>query len=150
MKKEMAILALVMFFLAGCSAGQKTQTADYSTVTFAGGSLQKISVEIADTPEERAAGLMHREFLAEDMGMLFVFEEQKEQSFWMKNTLMPLDMIFVDENFEIVDVKENVQPCEADPCPSYHSNAPAKYVIEVNGGFAEKNVILVGQLVSFS
>ena len=86
---------------------------------------------------------MFREKLEENEGMLFIFDDEKQVSFWMKNTLIPLDMIFINKNLEIVSVKTAV-PCEKDPCQVYESSKPVKFVIEANAGFAFKNRIDVG------
>src|SRR3989344_451118 len=88
-----------------------------------------ISVEIADNELERSKGLMFRESLCENCGMLFVYDENGERSFWMKNTLIPLKIIFIDENFIVTDV-ENAEPCKTDVCDNY--NGYGKYVLEVN------------------
>ena len=106
-----------------------------------------VKVEIADEPQERNSGLMFRESLDHNSGMFFVFEREDRLSFWMKNTLIPLDMLFIDENFEIVEIKEFVPPCLEDPCPNFPSNKPARYVLEVNGGFVEKNNIKVSDKI---
>src|SRR3989338_4508503 len=90
---------------------------------------KKISVEIADNELERSKGLMFRESLCENCGMLFVYDENGERSFWMKNTLIPLKIIFIDENFIVTDV-ENAEPCKTDVCDNY--NGYGKYVLEVN------------------
>jgi hypothetical protein len=79
-------------------------------------------VEIADTPEKRRAGLMHRVSLPENQGMLFVFEKPGIYGFWMKNTLIPLDIIWLDENFKVVYIKENVQPCLEENCPIFKNS----------------------------
>ena len=107
-----------------------------------------VYVEIADEPHELNQGLMFRENLELDRGMFFVFDDERTLSFWMKNTLIPLDMLFVDADFRIVDIKENVPPCKEDPCPSYPSKKPAKYVLEVNAGFTLKNDIKIDDQVS--
>lgn len=107
-----------------------------------------VEVEIADEPQERNTGLMFRESLDQNSGMFFVFEREDRLSFWMKNTLIPLDMLFIDENFEIVEIKEFVPPCLDDPCPNFPSSKPAKYVLEVNGGFVEKNNIKVSDKIA--
>lgn len=107
----------------------------------------KIDAEVADTPSERSAGLMNRKFLASDSGMLFVFDEEGERNFWMKNTLIPLDMIFLDKNKEITAIIENATPCYEEPCPLYSSRG--MYVIEVNGGFVGKHNINVGDTANF-
>jgi uncharacterized protein len=115
---------------------------DNSTITPA---VIPVYIEIADDPQERNRGLMFRKSLESNSGMLFVFEDTANRSFWMKNTLIPLDMIFIDNNLRIVDIKQNVQPClHENPCPSYPSIKPAKYVLEVNAGFVQQNNIKVG------
>jgi uncharacterized protein len=76
-------------------------------------------IEIADTPEERQLGLMNRTFMPELSGMLFVFQQPGQYNFWMKNTLIPLDMIWIDAQNKIVDIQQ-ATPCTADPCPTYN------------------------------
>jgi YVTN family beta-propeller protein len=110
---------------------------------------QDVYVDIADGSEERSRGLMFKKSLEWNNGMLFVFEDEKVQSFWMKNTFVPLDMIFVDSNFTIVDIERNAQPCTGnDSCQSFVSDHPAKFVLEVNAGFVEKNGINIGDHLS--
>jgi uncharacterized membrane protein (UPF0127 family) len=104
-------------------------------------------VEIARTPEVQSKGLMFRESMPENHGMLFVFEGEQTRTFWMKNTLISLDMIFVSADNKVVDIKHNVPPCEEDPCPRYESVKPAMYVLEINGGLAEKKGIDIGNLM---
>lgn len=105
-------------------------------------------VEIVDSLETRARGLMFRESLDENKGMWFVFEESKVYPFWMKNTLIPLDMIWVNENFEIVAIIENAVPCEVNPCEHYNPGTEALYVLEINGGLASELNLGVGDIVS--
>jgi uncharacterized membrane protein (UPF0127 family) len=107
----------------------------------------RVFVEIADDPFEWADGLMFRESLAPDAGMLFVFGDERVRSFWMKNTLIPLDMLFVAADLTIVDIVEGAVPCEADPCPLYTSGAPAQWALEVNGGFVQDHGIRIGDAV---
>lgn len=130
-------LVFLMIFLANCT--KKVNQISISN----GEKIIKVNVEIADDNYERQQGLMFRESLNENDGMIFIFEDENFQSFWMKNTLIPLDIIFIDKNFEIVDIK-NAVPCEEDPCAAYDSAKPAKYVLEINYGFAEKNSIEAG------
>lgn len=106
----------------------------------------RVYVEIADTPETRQQGLMFRESLEPDEGMLFIFDSEAEQVFWMKNTIIPLDMIFVNGSMEVVSIQEAV-PCREDPCTLYPSGKPAKYVVETNYGFSETNGIEEGTKV---
>lgn len=111
------------------------------------GKRVSFQIELAKTNEERARGLMFRRELAEDSGMLFVFDEEKDRAFWMKNTLISLDMIFADEKGKIIHIGKNVQPCKADPCPTYPSKFPAQYVFEINAGESEKLGIEVGDFL---
>lgn len=108
-----------------------------------------VSVELAQTSEEKAIGLMNRTALPEDQGMLFVYENDEPRVFWMKNTLIPLDMIFINKSLTIVSIQQDAPPCVQDPCAAYSSAAPAAYVLEVNGGFAQRHGIAVGDAVTF-
>jgi len=94
-------------------------------------------VEIADEPGEWGQGLMFRESLPEDAGMLFIFPDETLRSFWMKNTLIPLDIIFISTDLEIVHIAHAI-PCETDPCASYSSLFPAQYVVEINGDLSDE------------
>lgn len=120
------LLAFFLVLLSACTSPH------YSV--FIGG--QTISVELAQTAEERERGLMFRESLCETCGMLFLFEDEGYRHFWMKNTLIPLDMIFISTNFVIVDILE-AEPCLNDPCQTYASKEKARYVLEVNKGFSK-------------
>lgn len=92
---------------------------------------QVFSVEIADEHKERRDGLMFRESLAKNAGMLFVFDQTAIYPFWMKNTLIPLYMIWISEDFKIVDMQRAV-PCETETCPQYVPSGMAKYVLEIS------------------
>ena len=94
---------------------------------------EKINVEVADEAQEMMKGLMFREELCDNCGMIFVFDADREHSFWMKNTLIPLDMIFINSDFIIVDVL-SAEPCIEDPCPHYTPKEKAQFVVEVNKG----------------
>ncbi len=96
----------------------------------------RYQVEMATTAMARARGLMQRTELAADHGMLFVFVREAPQVFWMKDTLIPLDILYFDKERRLVSMQLDVPPCEADPCPTYPSNAPAKYVLELPAGTA--------------
>ena len=95
-------------------------------------------IEIRDDDKERAEGLMNRTELENDKGMLFIFEEENIYSFWMKNTLIPLDIIWINENLKIVWIAKNVSPCLEDPCPSYAPQKKAKYVLEINANLSNE------------
>jgi uncharacterized membrane protein (UPF0127 family) len=106
-----------------------------------------IALEVAETPQQQAIGLMARESLPDDRGMLFPFEPARPVSFWMKNVLIPLDMVFIAKN-EIVAIAEDVPPCEANPCPTYGPGQQAiDYVIELRGGRAAELGLAAGDAV---
>src|SRR5690606_33396916 len=94
-------------------------------------------------------GLMHREHLLKEHGMYFIFGEEVWRSFWMKNTLIPLDMIFIDSDGVIVHIVKNAQPCQRERCLTYPSKVPAKYVLEIGGGESTALGIDVGDTVEF-
>jgi len=105
-----------------------------------------VVVEIADEDLERRKGLMFRESLLENEGMIFVYDKSQKLTFWMKNTLIPLDMIWIDEN-SVVQHIEYAVPCETEICDIYGWDGFSKYLLEVNGGFTEKYDINVGDKV---
>ena len=106
-------------------------------------------LELAKTPEEQAQGLMFRESLPDRAGMLFLFPDASVHKFWMKNTMIPLDMIWMDAAGKVLFVSENTPPCKADPCPNYGPDAPASSVLEIAGGMAAKEKIAAGSVLRF-
>ena len=106
------------------------------------------TMEIAATPEEQQQGLMYRESMPEKEGMIFIFPQMSVHNFWMKNTLIPLDMIWIDDQMTVVRIL-TAQPCEADPCEIYKPGALAKYVVELNEWTAEKYGITEWDRVEF-
>ena len=108
--------------------------------------LKKIDVEIAENDAERQKGLMFRAYMPDSVGMLFVFEQPEPQGFWMRNTPISLDIIYVDENKKIVSIQKNAVPYSEQNLPSFGN---AQYVVEVNGGYCDKHGIKAGDLVSF-
>lgn len=107
----------------------------------------RYTIEIAADEASRSHGLMDRTEMAADHGMLFVFDDDQPRAFWMKNTKIPLDMLFFDADRKLVSVQHRVPPCVADPCPAYSSGAPARYVLELNGGEAEKLGLTSGDTI---
>jgi len=105
------------------------------------------SVEIARTPEEQAQGLMYRESLPPAHGMVFPFPEGGVHNFWMKNTMIPLDIVWIDDAGKVVYVSANTPPCKSDPCPNYGPNAPASVVLEIGGGKAAAEGIVTGATI---
>ena len=108
-----------------------------------------VNVEIAADDSTRAQGLMYRDQLATDRGMIFFFPQSGDYPFWMKNTLIPLDMIWIDDQRRIVHIAPNVPPCKADPCPSVPAGGMAKYVLEVGAGVAARHGLANGQTLRF-
>lgn len=106
-------------------------------------------VEYAKTLAEQERGLMFRESLEWDHGMIFVFENEKIRSFWMKNTKIPLDIIFLNEGKKVINVAENVPPCLKDPCEIYSSASKTKYVLEINGGISAGMGLKAGDELDF-
>ena len=97
------------------------------------------SIEIADDDAERARGLMFRDAMETDHGMLFIHEREEPQSYWMKNTRIPLDILYFDDKRRLVSQQRDVPPCSlGDQCPPYPSDAPARYVLELNAGQAAR------------
>ncbi|MFA5386168.1 MAG: DUF192 domain-containing protein [Candidatus Paceibacterota bacterium] len=139
------LLILIFFFFAFYSVLQKIKI---TPVSFPQHNLN-IQAETAKNPYQLAKGLMFRKSLDENKGMLFTFPNEAYRSFWMKNTKIPLDLIFISKDKKIVDIKENFLPCSQTLCPSYKSILPAKYVLEVNAGFVQKNKVLIGEEMSF-
>jgi len=111
-----------------------------------GNFITSIDIEFADNQNERAQGLMYRTKLDENQGMLFVFPFEEFQSFWMKNTVLPLDMLFINSELKIVTIHKNTEPYST---KGYPSSSPAIYVLEVNAGFTDKYNIKQGDKVIF-
>jgi len=129
---------------------QYIKAAEKNIVTiYTGAGTVKIHVEYAITPEEWQNGLMNRSSLDKNSGMLFVFPEEKHRDFWMKNVLIPLDAIFISSNGKINEIV-TLKPCYEEPCPFYNSKTSTKYVIEINGGSAEKWKILEGDILEIN
>lgn len=108
--------------------------------------IKKIDVEVADTDRERWTGLMYRKSMDDNKGMFFIFNKEEPQSFYMKNTIMSLDIMFVNAAYEIVKIHKNTVPFSESSIPS---GKPATYVVEVAAGFADRYGIAEGDLISF-
>lgn len=99
---------------------------------------ERFTVELARTPEMQAQGLMYRAELASGRGMLFIYPNARPVAFWMKNTLLHLDILFFDAALHLVTGYQNVPPCETELCPQYPSTQPARYVLELPAGTARR------------
>lgn len=142
--KRIVLSLVAMVFLCSCrslSSQMPTQRVCFKEACFL--------VELAATKETRQQGLMYRKKLALDKGMLFVFDQPGEYGFWMKNTLLPLDMMWLDEEKRVVHIETNVPPCASDPCPIYSPLRPAKYVLELVAGRAMANGVIIGDILEW-
>lgn len=110
---------------------------------------QRYVVEVADDHEERARGLMFRDKLEAGRGMLFVHDVEQPLAYWMKNTRIPLDILYFDEDLKLVSVSRGVPSCSlGDRCPNYPSRAPALYVLELNAGVADEIGVAAGDTLT--
>jgi len=142
--KRKSFLALSLFLLfCSSQAGKKSFVKVYFPNGFA------VTAELAITDEEREQGLMFREKLNADQGMLFIFEEEGIHSFWMKNMRFPIDILWLDIQKKIIHLEPNVPPCSSDPCPSYAPGASAMYVLELQSGCAEKQGLRLYNQLAF-
>jgi len=130
-------LLLCLFMLTTCVAC----ASDGPSVEFGG---KVFKVEIADNPEEQALGLMFRDSMPADAGMIFIFPNESPRSFWMKNTRIPLDIMYFDKDLKMVSISANTPPCRVSRCPSYPSIKPAMYVLELNAGTASELGVDIG------
>lgn len=141
MNHARALLFLLVALLSGCAS------AGGSWVEVGG---QRYRVEVADDDAERARGLMFRDQMEADSGMLFIHDRQEPLAYWMKNTRLALDILYFDNGARLVAQQRDVPPCSAgDRCPSYPSNAPARYVLELNAGTAAKLNLATGDEIIF-
>jgi uncharacterized membrane protein (UPF0127 family) len=123
--------------LAGLSLAMATGACTPGSWVELGG--QRYTVEVADDDSERERGLMFRDTLPAGHGMLFIHPEEQPQSYWMKNTQIPLDILYFNQSLRLVSQQRDVPPCSlGDRCPPYPSNAPARYVLELNAGEATR------------
>ena len=127
------------------AATSAAPAADGARVVMPSGAVY--AVELARTPDEQAQGLMFRESLAPRTGMIFLFTDGGAHHFWMKNTMIPLDLIWLAADGKVVFVSANTPPCKSDPCPLYGPDAPAPTVLEIAGGLAAKEGIAPGAVL---
>ena len=132
---------LCMLILTACTAC----ASDGPSVVLGG---KTFSVEIADTREKQALGLMFRDSMPADEGMIFLFPNEAPRSFWMKNCRFPQDIMYFDKELKMVSISANTPPCRTERCPNYPSAGPAMYVLELNAGVASELGVGPGDLLT--
>jgi uncharacterized membrane protein (UPF0127 family) len=144
------VAAVLLLLMAGCSGGNITYDVNITVVTFPNGT--KITAETMRRDWELLRRMMYRESLAQDRGMLFVHPEENIFHYWMYQTKIPLDIIWMDHDRRIVEMSLNTPPClsaSASECTNYGGNFKSIFVLEVNAGVAEKNNVKVGDRLTF-
>ncbi|MFQ5750752.1 MAG: DUF192 domain-containing protein [bacterium] len=157
--KSCTLAILIAFILLGCRNGNHEQSSSQNSQTVSEDKQPKnnklhtihidsvpLDVEIAQDEETLMSGLMYREELPENQGMLFVFQNQRILSFWMRNTFIPLDIAFINRDGMVVDIQ---QMAPLDETKQYISSAPALYALEVNAGWFEEHRLKIGSRVQF-
>jgi uncharacterized membrane protein (UPF0127 family) len=150
---SVGLVGAVLLTLAACADGAEPVPGAATNrilvrIRTAGGTIELENLEVARTPEAWARGLMGRASLPEDGGMVFLFDGQTRASFWMKDTLIPLSILFWQGDGQIIDILE-MSPCRADPCPDYRASAPYVGAIEMNRGAFERLGVEVGDSLEY-
>src|SRR3989344_4353178 len=146
-RATLCALGVALIFLVACGAPEATQFLPRGNSTI---SLQTASgtipvrVEVMDSEAEWQRGMMSREQLAEDAGMLFAFPDSKVRKFWMKDTLVPLDMLFFDADLQLIHIQHSAPPFKRDPCPTFGPEKSAQYVLEVNAEWTKEHDVTLG------
>ncbi len=147
MRKGFLVIIAIFLFLSGALFFSLNTHKDNIRIGLNSGTC--ISAEIARTDSEKQLGLSYRETLGKNEGMLFTYESEEARAFWMKNMKIPIDIIWLDKDKDIVYIHENLQPCKTASCPMYLPDKKAMYALEVNAGFVKENNISAGDKVSF-
>jgi len=155
-RNSVALLMTIAFLACSRSAPAPTTTTGSATpavpagprIVFPDGTV--IHVEIAADDPTREQGLMFRDQMAADRGMIFIFPQNGTYPFWMKNTIIPLDMIWIDDQHRVNFVASDAAPCKADPCPNYGSTTlTSRYVLETAAGVAKRHNVAPGSVLRF-
>lgn len=129
--KEFAISSFAPEPINSAKNNSNLETVEASLID-SQGNTHDFTLELARTDKDKELGLMYRESLPDNHGMLFLYDEDVRNGFWMKNTLIPLDIYFLDENYQVVDKFLNVQPCKAEKCDLYRPSVLYRYVLEIS------------------
>lgn len=154
--KRYIILGFATGIVLSCADDAKNSSIETPEISFqkegdlyllkAGDTIKKIAIEFAETDYEQQTGLMYRKSLEEDQGMLFLYPSEAVRSFYMKNTYIPLDIIFYNKDSAVVSFQENAKPLDETSLPS---EAPAQFILELNAGKAKQWNIEVGDKITF-
>lgn len=156
---NLAGLALFLSFsLTSCEEEKKEDSIETDPITFtkegelylikaSGDTLRKLDIELAETPYEHQTGLMYRESMEDDQGMLFIYETERVRSFYMKNTYIPLDIIYYGADSTLVSIQKNATPRDETSLPS---DGPTQFVLEINGGLSDQWGIEDGDRIDFN
>jgi uncharacterized membrane protein (UPF0127 family) len=139
-KVSLSIFAVIILSMTGCSQAEQGRVCLNDKC---------FNVEVVRHGKKRTQGLMFRDRLDYDKGMLFISEESKNYGFWMKNTYIPLDIIWINGEGEVVFIKENAQPCKSDSCSAFRPQEKTKYVLELNAGVVSDIKLKVGDRLDF-
>jgi uncharacterized membrane protein (UPF0127 family) len=143
------LLWTVLFFTLGCSSGPTAGVNEKVVILPEG---RKIIAEVMVTPQDMARGMMYRDSLAPDRGMLFIHHQQGRYPYWMHNVKIPLDIIWMDSSRRVIEVSTNTPPCDGKPaqeCPTYGGTQTALFVLELAGGLADQYGIKEGVVLDF-
>lgn len=151
--RRLASIGLVVLTLAACANGAKPVHGAAASrilvrVRTAGGTIELEDLQVARTSQARARGLMGRASLPEDGGMVFLFDDETRAAFWMKDTLIPLSILFWQGDGRIIDILD-MPPCRADPCPVYRASAPYVGAIEMHRGAFERLGVEIGDTLEY-
>ena len=143
---EIVIVVLVILAVFIVSYLASLRNVKFTTVKIGNVS---VNAEVADNAFKKMRGLMFRKSLGENDGMIFPFDSEGYQGFWMMNTSIPLDLIWINAKKQVVFIQKDAQPCTITSCPVYRPNKPGQYVLEVNAGFTDEHNIKVGTNAQF-
>jgi len=141
LSREFSVLTLLFLLIVGCQEAAPSTGLPTVPVTIG---QQSFQLEIANDDDERQRGLMHRDSMPADHGMIFVFPDERERAFWMKNTKIPLDILYLDSTGTIVSIRQ-LKPFDETSVTSWF---PARFAIELNEGAADKSGVRVGHVVT--
>ncbi len=151
--RRIVSVGLVVLATASCASGKEPVHGDRGNrilvlIRTAGGTIELDDLDVALTPDDQARGLMGRTSLRQDGGMAFLFESETTAAFWMKDTLIPLSILFWRADGRIIDILD-MRPCRSDPCPVYRASGPYVGAIEMNRGTFERLGVKIGDTLEY-